>query len=186
MRTRLKAETFILRTDLEIKRFLELIEVDPETECWIFQGTTHNGYGRFYLRGKDLPAHRTSYVNWGREEFDPNMVIDHYLLNEDRTACSTKCVNPQHLEQVTNAENQRRSPLVRAHRNTYYSYGVSSKHSPHPLFEGVYWCGRKFRASIKDPKTKKTVQLGIFDKSNQASQAYYQAQLRIIFGFSPK
>jgi hypothetical protein len=75
--------------------------IEDAAGCWIWQGRIdYKGYGR---RGDDL-AHRLSY----QQHVGPipaGLQLDHL--------CRVRaCVNPTHLEPVTNAENQRRSPLV--------------------------------------------------------------------------
>ena len=69
--------------------------------CWIWTGqTTIAGYGQFTRNRKTIYAHRAMYES----EVGPipeGLVIDHL--------CRTpSCVNPAHLEPVTNAENVRR------------------------------------------------------------------------------
>lgn len=60
------------------------------------------GYGHFKMDGKDWLAHRAAY--WLlREEFDLSLTLDHLCRNP-------KCVNPAHLEPVTNVENLKRMP----------------------------------------------------------------------------
>ena len=59
-----------------------------------------NGYGRFYLDGRGLLAHRWSY----ERHVGPiphGLQIDHLCRNRG-------CVNPEHLEPVTPSENVRR------------------------------------------------------------------------------
>lgn len=61
---------------------------------------SENGYGRFYLDGRGLLAHRWSY----ERHVGPiphGLQIDHLCRNRG-------CVNPEHLEPVTPSENVRR------------------------------------------------------------------------------
>lgn len=70
--------------------------------CWEWTaGTTPQGYGGFHPNKKTFAlAHRWSYEqNVGPLEH--GQVIDHLCRNR-------RCVNPSHLEQVTNTENLRR------------------------------------------------------------------------------
>lgn len=78
--------------------------------CWLWKGgLTTNGYGRF---GKK-PAHRKSW-EYLKGEIPANLVIDHL--------CRIKaCVNPDHLEPVTDRTNTLRgmSPAAFNARKTY-------------------------------------------------------------------
>lgn len=77
-----------------------------ETPCWVWQGGKgRRGYGSAHHEGRSQPAHRVLY-ELHREEIPPNLVLDHLCAPYGGP---TSCVNPYHMEPVTQAENVRRS-----------------------------------------------------------------------------
>lgn len=81
-------------------RILATIQVSA-AGCWDWQGyKTERGYGRLSVHGKPTPAHRASYEAFVGPIPD-GLVTDHLCRN-------TSCVNPDHLEAVTQRENIRR------------------------------------------------------------------------------
>ena len=87
-----------------IERHIQIVE----SGCWEWQGRLDRyGYGRFSFSKIDRRAHRISY-----EEFvgpiPEGLVLDHLCRNR-------RCINPEHLEPVTNAENMRRSAVIQTH-----------------------------------------------------------------------
>lgn len=86
----------------EFLAFLENVRFTDT--CWYWQGPVNDdGYGRFHYLGKKYYAHRFSYMTFVGELIK-GLQIDHV-----KELCSHRCcVNPDHLEQVTGAENTRR------------------------------------------------------------------------------
>lgn len=80
--------------------------------CWLWKGAT-NGlkppYGKFPIRAIDQQprAHVVSYLLRNGVTPENQPVIDHLCGN-------TMCVNPDHLEAVTQKENMRRAKKVKA------------------------------------------------------------------------
>jgi len=117
-------------------RFLRRVQIN-ENGCWVWRGNTHpkNGYGRFWLyRHTDRLAHRLAYV-WSGGTIPDNLVIDHLCRNR-------ACVNPAHMETVSNAENvmrgesvwainARKTHCVRGHEFTPENTWVSKKNERH-------------------------------------------------------
>lgn len=85
--------------------------VESETGCLVWQGSLDRyGYGQWswgYSHLGTSKAHRVVY-ELERGPIPEGLQIDHLCRN-----CA--CVNPDHLEPVTNAENQRRAALARTH-----------------------------------------------------------------------
>jgi len=81
--------------------FKQRHRIDEKTGCWIWLGTiAPNGYGHKCINGKVTTAHRAYYIYF-RGPVQAGSHIDHRCRN-------TRCVNPDHLEEVTPSENLRR------------------------------------------------------------------------------
>lgn len=72
--------------------------------CWIWVGRTRKGYGQFDIDGGSVEAHRYAYELLVGPIPD-GLTLDHV---EARGCTSKACVNPAHLEPVTQGANARR------------------------------------------------------------------------------
>lgn len=109
-----------------MKRLSEVDYIEDENGCWIWQlGKSGGGYGVKWdrVRRKQMGAHRW-YYEQANGEIPDGMCIDHL--------CRVRaCVNPDHLEAVTNSANLGRGPRVagdeckrghkRTEENTYFT-----------------------------------------------------------------
>ena len=95
-------------------RFWSKVVPEPNTGCWLWTaGADRDGYGVFWWRRATCRAHRVTY----EAVYGPvpeELVLDHVLA---RGCGIPSCVNPDHVEPVTSAENTARmSPAGRARR----------------------------------------------------------------------
>lgn len=96
-------------TPKAIARFERLYIPEPTTGCHLWISRLDRGnYGKFKLNGKDVAPHRFAYEAF-RGPIPPGLQLDHKC----RVRC---CVNPDHLEPVTQEENTRRAGLTRLYR----------------------------------------------------------------------
>lgn len=88
-------------------RFLEKVQVDPSTGCWLWTGAVNNGgYSRLWNEGRTVLGHRFAYERLVGP-IPEGLQIDHL--------CAVRhCVNPIHLEPVTCRENLLRGDTVNA------------------------------------------------------------------------
>ena len=91
-------------------------KINKTKTCWIWTGeNTEKGYGRIYIKGKKLAAHRYFY----EQTFGPipkGLEIDH--------KCRVRnCVNPKHLEAITHRENVKRGWAERIKTKTHCPNG---------------------------------------------------------------
>lgn len=114
-RGRLTANPFI--------RFFDYVEMDTDG-CWIWIGSTvsSGGYGLFSYLGRYVLSHRWAYEQL-RGKIPDGLQLDHLCRRP-------ACVNPWHLEPVTQYENWRRgegASVLSAHQK----HLASKTHCPH-------------------------------------------------------
>ena len=104
-------------TEHQYQRFMKYVIPIPESGCWLWTGSlSHNGYGAF-SGAHTSRAHRLAYEYY-KEPIPANGQLDHLC----RVRC---CVNPDHLEVVTNKTNVLRGIGVTAEnaKRTHCIYG---------------------------------------------------------------
>lgn len=96
---------FPIYANLE-QRLIAGSALDPDTGCWQWlRALSKNGYGRINTRAGGLHishwAHRLAFEIMRDETIPPRMELDHKCRNRG-------CINPDHMEVVTKAENLKR------------------------------------------------------------------------------
>ena len=94
-------------------RFLDKVQFEPNTGCWLWTGSTsRDGYGKFHWSPSRF-AHVVAFQLMNGVIPD-GMELDHLCHTHDLscfgggTCVHRRCVNPDHLEPVTLQENARR------------------------------------------------------------------------------
>lgn len=92
--------------------------INKTHSCWLWTGAKNaGGYGYYRANGKTYKAHRYAYELY-RSEIPEGLVVDHLCKVRD-------CVNPEHLEPVTQKENLYRGDTIAAisRAKTHCKYG---------------------------------------------------------------
>lgn len=113
-------------------RFWKYVEPEPNSGCWLWTGGRvggrRGGYGTFTIEDdRPMLAHRFAYARIARRSIPDGTVLDHL--------CRVRsCVNPDHLETVSDRENFRRgeAPSAIAFRTGHCRRGHSYE------MDGVY------------------------------------------------
>lgn len=81
-----------------LERLMTRVSPEPNSGCWLWFGDVdRDGYGRVRRDGHQVGAHRAIYEAM-RGEIPDGLVLDHLC----RVRC---CVNPDHIQPVTNTVN---------------------------------------------------------------------------------
>lgn len=89
-----------MRTKRLLTTLYNIQDIGYTTACWIWIAGKSGNYGVIKRDGKCLKAHVYFYRQF-KTEIPKGLVLDHLCRN-------TLCVNPDHLEPVTQDENMRR------------------------------------------------------------------------------
>jgi len=141
---------------------------EDKTECLLWTAAKDGkGYGQFYFKGKKVPSHRYIYEICIKS-IPSGMFLDHLCRIRN-------CVNPLHVEPVTNQENLLRSPLSKTHAQKMgktfgRARGLSSRKDNLP--EGVCYSSNRKKFTVRKRAGKKNLHLGTFDTVEEASKVF--------------
>ncbi len=115
-----------------MERFEKAYIPEPNSGCWLWIGYSPNGrYGSIQWKYRRVLAHIVSYKLF-RGKIKKGQVIDHLCRN-------TFCVNPDHLEPVTQLVNVRRGAQA---TKTHCVHG-------HPYADGWVYYYRPDRIGVR-------------------------------------
>ena len=119
-----------------------LVDYMADDECWLWLGScTPNGYPLFPFEGETYYAYRLIYEAFVGHPLSLSKVLDHL--------CRTSmCVNPHHLEEVTQATNVQRGLAIFNGRNMAQKTHCPQGHEYSQENTHVYVIEGEFRKRI--------------------------------------
>lgn len=109
-----------IKSEAIAEAVLAHVSPEPNSGCWLWTGTINDsGYGRFNVSDRRERAHRLLY-EYLKGPIPEGLILDHL--------CRVRsCVNPDHLEPVTQGENVRRGMAGATQR----ARQLAKTHCPH-------------------------------------------------------
>lgn len=133
-----------------LERFHAKYLIDPNTGCWLWTGALNaDGYGWFRIDGSSRGAHRVGY-ELTHGELAPGVVLDHLCRVRN-------CVNPDHLEPVTDRINILRgeSPQAINARKTHCPEGHAYDETNTYILRGHRYCRACNRRRVSEYAARK-------------------------------
>lgn len=115
--------------DLVRAAFMRRVTKMRKSGCWYFGKGHSSGYATFNYQKKAYPAHLASH------ELFVGPIPSGYVV--DHLCCVPRCVNPTHLEAVTQKENMRRYHKTRKSRSYVIDNYVGNDLEGHSLCTAV-------------------------------------------------
>lgn len=132
----------IVHSTAALPRHIQRNIVEAPGGCWLWtRSRSRDGYGSASFNNKTHQAHRLVYTLL-RGAPPPGKQLDHI--------CRVRhCVNPDHLDPVTNLENQKRSPLTPAGM-VLCAQGHALTHDGHQRRCSI--CAAEYQAANREAK----------------------------------
>lgn len=147
-----------------VERILSRVAVD-ENGCHVFQGADNgNGYRRISNGAKrNEYAHRVMYES-AHGPIPDGLHVDHLCRNR-------ACVNPDHLEAVSQSENNRRAAVANSSTSAGVRKTNASRRNPWLAYIGV---------------NGRSVHLGLFPTREEATRARREAEDKYWYAATPE
>ena len=107
-----------------LNRLQTRVNIDPRTNCVNWTGALRAGYAALNVDGHLYSGHRIIAVLFGLMPGDSPLYIDHTCMNK-------RCINPEHLNAVTHAENNKRAWERGEYQTT--GFALKNKNKTHCL-----------------------------------------------------